>query len=351
MKRGGCMDLSTDAEARAMGLCRSRLQRMRRHAKAVRWFLVLALAGVCALLLACLPGTPEKRSSPPPPTTDRAAPLATVTPSQLQDVWARVRAEMPLQVQVYKPTFVPGRFGPPELLEVLNVDHGPRYTVAYKAADELLVFALNDGQGTPGTLAPPDTREPIMVLDDVPGVLWTSSGTFLRQVSWQEHGQSYQVEVSSGPMTREELLRIAQTMVPVQPADVWAHVRAVIPTEVQVYKPTFIPDRFGAPELLEVRADDEHRPRYTVVYRGTGIELLVFILNNGKGALGTAAPPDSYEPITVHDSAQGTLMTSRGSPPLWVSWQEQGRSYQIKASQSMTRDELVRIAQSMAPVR
>ncbi len=135
--------------------------------------------------------------------------------------------------------------------------------------------------------------------------------------------------------------------------DAWAEARAALPSSVPVYRPSFVPDRFGPPSLEEVKTDDQFGPRYTIVYHAEN-GLVAFILGMGKGALGNSPPPDTTEPIDVH-GAQGWLSTTgvtttRSRLNLQVSWQEQGRIYQIKVSSNrMTRDELLRVVASLVP--
>lgn len=211
------MHLPTDAQAQGMGHNGPRtLKAQRGSAKAVRWLLVLVVSGACTLLSACSPGTPAESSGLPLPTTGSPGSVATAMPVQSESVWAQVRAALPPEVVVYRPAFVPERFSPPELLEALNDEHGLRYTIIYQAGDELLVFILNNGQGALGSAAPPDTREMVTVHDGVQGTLMISGGSPPLRISWQESGQSYQIKVYSGPMTRDELLRIAQSVTPVE---------------------------------------------------------------------------------------------------------------------------------------
>jgi len=137
--------------------------------------------------------------------------------------------------------------------------------------------------------------------------------------------------------------------------DAWTKARAELPSSVQVYRPAFMPERFGPATLEEVQNDTQYGPRCTIVYR-TGDELVAFILGMGKGALGNSPPPDVIEPITVL-GAGGQLSTTattatRSRLGLEVAWQEQGRSYQIKASSNhMTKDELLRIVAALTAVK
>lgn len=137
--------------------------------------------------------------------------------------------------------------------------------------------------------------------------------------------------------------------------DAWTKARAGLPSSVPVYRPAFIPERFGPATLEEVQNDTQFGPRYTIVYRAED-ELVAFILGMGKGALGNSPPPDVTEPITIL-GAWGQLSTigataTRSRLSLEVAWQEQGRSYQIKASSNhMTKDELLRIVAGLTAVK
>jgi hypothetical protein len=115
--------------------------------------------------------------------------------------------------------------------------------------------------------------------------------------------------------------------------EAWAAVRAALPSDIPVYMPTWMPVRFGAPQLEEVVAvDQEYGLHYTIVYKAQveeNNEVIAFILNIGKGAWGNAPRPDTREPITV-DGASGELDTTVSPPDFVVSWQKQNQNYQIK---------------------
>ncbi len=125
--------------------------------------------------------------------------------------------------------------------------------------------------------------------------------------------------------------------------------RAALPADVPLYKPAFVPERFGPPQLLEARTDASDGPLYTIVYSAKG-ENLAFILNMGKGALGNFPPAETNEPVAVL-GVSGVLSISAETHAIGTFWQDQGRNYQIKAfSQQMTKDELMQIIKSLAPV-
>ncbi|MHB0870775.1 MAG: hypothetical protein ACYC5J_15190 [Chloroflexota bacterium] len=107
--------------------------------------------------------------------------------------------------------------------------------------------------------------------------------------------------------------------------------------------------------MEQVESIGEYGPRYTIVYRADR-ELLALILGLGYGALGNMPGPPTVEPITVHGQQGSILITPTEKPEsndfIGVSWQEEGRIYQIKAwSRRVTRDELLQIVMSLEPVR
>lgn len=132
-----------------------------------------------------------------------------------------------------------------------------------------------------------------------------------------------------------------------QPVDIWEAVRAAMPAHIPVYQPTFVPERFDPPTLLEARGGEPDGPRYTVSYPSQHGSL-VFILNMGKGAYGNFPRPDTREPLAIHGT-RGELMTSTEAQTLGVFWQDAGQSYQIKAY-AMTPDELRSIVASLVLV-
>jgi hypothetical protein len=135
-----------------------------------------------------------------------------------------------------------------------------------------------------------------------------------------------------------------------QQEDAWAQVRSIIPGDVTVYKPTFVPDRFGAPTLEEASSEASGVPVYTVVYTAPD-ETVAFILNTGKGALGNFPPTESpEEPIQV-GGMDGSLSIASESDASGIFWEVDGQNYQVKAfSKQITKDELLQIANSVTPV-
>lgn len=131
-----------------------------------------------------------------------------------------------------------------------------------------------------------------------------------------------------------------------QSQDAWIQARASLPTSVMLYKPTYMPERFGKPELLEAHSDQADGPVYTIVY-STSDETLAFILNAGKGALGNFPPPERREVVTVLGWS-GELESSTETHALGVFWQTSMGNYQIKVySKKMTTEELKQIIESL----
>lgn len=157
------------------------------------------------------------------------------------------------------------------------------------------------------------------------------------------------VACGTGPQQASDAGPPITTAVSSPQEDAWAQARASLPADVPVLRPNFVPDRFSSPTLLEVHVDKDNGPVYTINYSAPN-ENLAFILGMGKGALGNAAPPDTKDPITINN-VQGLLMTTSASPTFWVTWQEQGKNYEIKVySEKMTKEEVMRVVKSLTPV-
>ncbi|MBA3943423.1 MAG: hypothetical protein H0X37_02540 [Herpetosiphonaceae bacterium] len=139
------------------------------------------------------------------------------------------------------------------------------------------------------------------------------------------------------------------------PGGAWKMARRLIPSNIPLYRPMQIPTRFDQGPLLDEARVDSQSPNggdYTVTYSSKQNESLVFILGVGAGAEGnTPLAPSTSELLMVH-GVQGTLIMMDIDPHFFsVSWQEQGRSYEFKAQgQQLTREEVIRIAQSLASV-
>ncbi len=153
----------------------------------------------------------------------------TVTPTDIPEAWATVRAALPSDIPVYMPTNMPARFGPPELDEVVATDHayGPHYTVVYSATTapgnvDTIVFILNIGKGSWSNALPPENTEPIAV-DGASGEMYSTPDNLgpsynpakYYGVTWQKQGQSYQIKAISTEMTNEEIKQIIESLVPI----------------------------------------------------------------------------------------------------------------------------------------
>ncbi len=138
-----------------------------------------------------------------------------------RDVWAEVRNALPVSVSVYKPDSLTALFGPAVLEEVENdAPYGPRYTVVYRRDDDLVAFILGMGKGALGNSPLPDSTEPITV-HGVQGELSTacnpSAGSLMSQmVTWRENGLRYEIKAISNRITKDELKRMAERLVPVR---------------------------------------------------------------------------------------------------------------------------------------
>jgi hypothetical protein len=192
---------------------------------------VLTLLSLLMLLAACGSSSQQAAGNGTAlSTSSRSAAAALTTPAtitgptasstsaaitnQQQDPWMRARSALPANLPLYKPAFVPERFGPPELLEARkDPKDGLLYTIVYAAKDENLAFILNMGKGAWGNFPPAEVNEPITVLG-VSGGLSISSETHAMGVFWQDHGRNYQIKGFSRQMTKEEMMRIVKSLAP-----------------------------------------------------------------------------------------------------------------------------------------
>jgi hypothetical protein len=126
------------------------------------------------------------------------------------DVWAAARSQLPADIAVLKPTFLPARFSdPPWLLSLFNDSFGPRYYIGYGAKGESLIFYLGSANS-----AQPTSTEPITIRG-VNGTLGTTASWPAIQAIWMENGRPYIIQDSSA-MTRDELLKIVAGLVEVR---------------------------------------------------------------------------------------------------------------------------------------
>lgn len=155
-----------------------------------RWLnVILGVLSVCVLLGA---GPSGVRASSPD-ATDVA--------------WAAARAKIPPHMPVYRPTWLPARFQQqaPALVNYVGVP-----AVVYQRADSQLAFVFGGANS-----AAPTGSEAVMV-HGMQGALVFSTGTPAIQVTWTEVGATYSVR-GTKDVTRDELLRVVATLVPVGP--------------------------------------------------------------------------------------------------------------------------------------
>jgi hypothetical protein len=136
----------------------------------------------------------------------------------------------------------------------------------------------------------------------------------------------------------------------------------VLPPSVPVYRPTFMPERFGPPELVAAGAYN-----YTIVYRApyevagkSPFELVAFYSGTPEGALANSPgdPSQKIEGVSIAGE-QGTMVTITEADPavldpkfLGAFWQRDGKPYGIKAySNLMTVEEFRQIIDGMEEVQ
>jgi hypothetical protein len=307
--------------------------------------------------------TPAPNHRPTALTVPTAQSSGATRAGAIPDAWQQAGCLLPTTVQLLQPTWLPDPFqaAMAELQAAHHLtDTGPFYYVRYQA-DRTRNLELTLGrspQDAPDLDETAFDRREAIVVRHTSGQLF-SAATHLA-VRWTEHNQVYTVQVHDPAPSRDTLLRVVAQLASTPgcarlPADVWAQVRCAMPADVPVYRPGWLPERFGAPALLEARVSADLGPLYTITYPAPD-ESMVFILNLGKGALGNVPPPDQTEPITVL-GVEGTLQVSTATHTLSVEWAAHDRrgkpmlGYQIRVfSQVMTRDELMQIVQSLAPV-
>jgi hypothetical protein len=151
------------------------------------------------------------------------------------------------------------------------------------------------------------------------------------------------------------------------PQTPWQIVRSLVPVDVHIYQPQYIPEHFGPPLLLDYGHDQGIGYNYTIVYSNPaallGYDSLAFVLGEGfqgyDNELSDLFAPgtSTTEAITVN-GVPGTLISGpRGDPQgkSWtlfvVDWQEQGQHYRIMAdSPNVTRTDFLRVLQHLTAV-
>lgn len=135
---------------------------------------------------------------------------------------------------------------------------------------------------------------------------------------------------------------------------VWQRVRAIIPDDIPVYQPTWLPERFrqAAAAIWYASADAPSGPHYAVAYVDEQGTCLLFAL----GAV-NSAPPTATADLTLRNRAATWAMWSATGdwPAQQVQWREAApgasRVYAVQTGDAqLTRDDLLRIVERLAPV-
>lgn len=128
---------------------------------------------------------------------------------------------------------------------------------------------------------------------------------------------------------------------PVRADDAWLALRALVPSDLPVYQPTWLPARFRLAPL-----PPGPMPYVGVTYVSDQGDLLVFAVGPTN-----SARPTRVEPVTVH-GLPGQLSFSDGSPPIQVTWIENGQLYSVRAERgtgktTISRDELLKVVANL----
>jgi hypothetical protein len=128
----------------------------------------------------------------------------------------------------------------------------------------------------------------------------------------------------------------------------WAAVRARYPAETPIYRPTWLPPRFQG----KVRSPAPG-PFYGVTYGGDQGDFVAFTFGPVNSAPDAGATPVAT-PVAVR-GIPGQLIVQDGAPPIQIRWEDRGLLYGIRGEHgqgrsTLTREEILRIAASLAPV-
>ncbi|MCU0493828.1 MAG: DUF4367 domain-containing protein, partial [Chloroflexaceae bacterium] len=138
--------------------------------------------------------------------------------------------------------------------------------------------------------------------------------------------------------------------IPAQTPDAWAKARALLPPTIAVYKPGWMPERFGQAELVEAVTGKADAVRYTIAYHSGSEETVFFILNIGADALGNSPPTQgTSEKVRVLGN-EALFLAAPEDGRLELNWHADKQRYQMKVygkGHQVTRDELLRIANSL----
>ena len=132
----------------------------------------------------------------------------------------------------------------------------------------------------------------------------------------------------------------------------WAAIRRGYPTDQPLYRATWLPRRFGAPQY--------NTNPYGIVYRGEGDERLTFAFSLNAADAPLQVPPNAA-PYTVRGLPAYILLPAIGpdrqlAPPFVfeIGWHEAGTSYRVRLDNSRqpgsAGGDLVLIVDSLAPV-
>ncbi len=149
--------------------------------------------------------------------------------------------------------------------------------------------------------------------------------------------------------------------------EAWAAVRSVLPSDISVYMPNYMPARFRSPEVYEVVASDQaFGPHYTIGYSATtnkeDADTVVFILNIGAGGWGNAwaGPRITSKSITIDGVSGEFWMVPEQHPGpskkpaifYWAHWKKQEVYYEVKAiSSQITEAEFMQIVHSLVQLK
>ena len=132
----------------------------------------------------------------------------------------------------------------------------------------------------------------------------------------------------------------------------WAAERARVPTDLPVYRPTWLPARFNQPPIAVANGLE-----YGVVYTSDEGDRLLFGLTGNTCGLPAGDTSQTIEPYAVHGINGMLVINTRPDcpPRIGVFWQEAGGRYAIQANattraDALSRDELRLIVDGLAPV-
>jgi hypothetical protein len=136
--------------------------------------------------------------------------------------------------------------------------------------------------------------------------------------------------------------KAVETPVPANESEGWSLVRASIPQDVTVLRPRWLPERYAADSVVVEYAHNVGGWRYRVGY-GTGNRTVLFALGSVN-----SARPNSTETLTMR-GVSVTISTTSDWPAIQAIWDDVGGTYSIQST-DLTRDELIRIVESLQPV-